>query len=88
MIKSNTKYEATADEIKELFRVKKIGEVVSTAPLGDGEFNAAYKVTCEDGSVYALKIAPPADKKVLTYEKFYSNFALGSILFTSIFMFL
>ena len=69
MIKSNTKYEATADEIKELFRVKKIGEVVSTAPLGDGEFNAAYKVTCEDGSVYALKIAPPADKKVLTYEK-------------------
>ncbi len=69
MIKSRTKYEATESEISELFNIHKIGKMIKTAPLGDGEFNAAYKVTCEDGTDYVLKIAPPADAPVLSYEK-------------------
>ena len=69
MIKSRTKYEATTEEISRLFESKGMGKIVSIAPLGDGEFNAAFKVGCNDGKDYALKIAPPADATVLTYEK-------------------
>ena len=56
---SKTKYEASKEEIKELFFFHKMGNVLDVAALGSGEFNAAYKVTCDNGTVYALKIAPP-----------------------------
>lgn len=69
MIISRTKYEATEDEISRLFEVNGVGKVVKSCPLGDGEFNAAFKVTCEDGKDYVLKIAPPKDASVLSYEK-------------------
>lgn len=69
MIISRTKYEATEYEISRLFEVNGIGKVISTGPLGDGEFNAAFKVTCEDGKDYVLKIAPPENAAVLSYEK-------------------
>ena len=68
MIISKTKYNATDAEIKELFAFHKIGNVSDIATLGFGEFNAAYKVTCDNGTSYALKIAPPETAKVLTYE--------------------
>ncbi len=69
MIKSKTKYEASETEIRELFDKHKVGTVESIDPLGNGEFNAAYKIQCNDGKYYALKIAPPEDANVLTYEK-------------------
>ena len=69
MIKSKTKYEATLEEIRELFSFHKIGNVKSIAPLGNGEFNSAYKVMLDDGKSFALKIAPPEDATVLSYEK-------------------
>ncbi|WP_029231182.1 phosphotransferase family protein [Butyrivibrio sp. VCB2006] len=69
MIKSKTKYEATPEEIRELFNTHKIGAVTDINPLGNGEFNAAYKVTCDNRVSYALKIAPPEGATVLTYEK-------------------
>ena len=69
MIKSRTKYQAAAEEISSLFEVNGIGKVIKTAPLGDGEFNAAFQVTCGNGKDHVLKIAPPADAAVLTYEK-------------------
>ncbi len=68
MIKSKTKYQAAAEEICSLFESRGIGRVISTAHLGDGEFNAAYKVTCENEKDYVLKIAPPKDAAVLSYE--------------------
>ena len=68
MIKSKTKYQAAPEEICSLFESRGIGRVISTAHLGDGEFNAAYKVTCENGKDYVLKIAPPKDAAVLSYE--------------------
>ena len=69
MIKSKTKYEATENEIRELFKHHNVGNVTDITSLGNGEFNAAYKVTCENGKSYALKIAPPDGARVLTYEK-------------------
>ena len=65
---SKTKYEASEAEIRELFSYHGVGNVQKIDPLGNGEFNAAYKVTCDDGMSYALKIAPPEGSKVLTYE--------------------
>ena len=69
MVISKTKYEASEAEIRKLFSFHKVGNVVATAVLGNGEFNAAYKVTCDNGVSYALKIAPPEGSKVLSYEK-------------------
>ncbi len=69
MIKSRTKYEANKAEIGSLFKTHGIGNVTGYTPLGDGEFNAAYKVTCESGKDYVLKIAPPGEATVLSYEK-------------------
>ena len=50
---SKTKYEASEAEIKKLFSFHKLGNVVDIAALGCGEFNAAYKVTCDNGVSYA-----------------------------------
>ena len=59
MIRSRTKYQATSEEISCLFEDNGIGKVIRTALLGDGEFNAAFQVTCGNGKDYVLKIAPP-----------------------------
>ncbi|WP_026663253.1 aminoglycoside phosphotransferase family protein [Butyrivibrio proteoclasticus] len=69
MIKSKTKYEASLEEIRELFSFHKLGSVTDISPLGNGEFNSAYKVVLDDGQKYVLKIAPPEGATVLTYEK-------------------
>ena len=69
MVTSKTKYEASEAEIKELFSFHKLGNVQNISSLGNGEFNAAYRVSCDNGENYALKIAPPDDSKVLSYEK-------------------
>ena len=68
MAKSKTKYNATDSEIKELFSFHKLGNVTKISPLGDGEFNAAFKVTCDNKDM-VLKVAPPKDATVMTYEK-------------------
>ncbi len=69
MVTSKTKYIASESEIRELFSFHKVGNVVEILPLGNGEFNAVYKVVCEAQASYALKIAPPDDAEVLSYEK-------------------
>ena len=69
MIVSRTKYEATEEEISSLFRTHGIGNVKGCTTLGDGEFNSAYKVTCEGERDYVLKIAPHKEATVLSYEK-------------------
>ena len=69
MVISKTKYEASEAEIRELFSFHRVGNVLDVTALGNGEFNAAYKVICDNGAVYALKIAPPEGAKVLSYEK-------------------
>ena len=69
IIISKTKYEASKEEIRKLFSFHKLGNAVDISALGSGEFNAAYKVTCDNGVSYALKIAPPESASVLSYEK-------------------
>ncbi len=43
--------------------------VQSFTELTDGYFNAAYRVELADGLVFVLKVAPPADVRVLRYER-------------------
>lgn len=69
MIISKTKYEASVEELKELFFRHKLGNVTDAVPLGDGEFNAAYEVICDEKEHYVLKIAPAKGMKVLSYEE-------------------
>ena len=64
---SKTKYNATQEEIKKEFIKAGIGEAESIEPLGDGEFNAAFKVRVK-GTDYVLKIAPPKDATVVNHE--------------------
>ena len=68
MAKSKTKYNVTAEEIRQLFTKHKIGNIITIQPLGAGEFNAVFKVETEH-KTYVLKIAPPKNTFVLTYEK-------------------
>lgn len=69
MAKSKTKYIATENEIKKLFADNGLGSAAKIEILGNGEFNAAYYIKTDNGSEYVLKIAPPADATVMTYEK-------------------
>lgn len=53
---SKTKYEASEAEIKKLFSFHKLGNVIDIAALGCGEFNAAYKVTCDNDLSYGFSV--------------------------------
>lgn len=69
MIKSKTKYQITQKEIMQIFEKNNIHNISEIKPLGNGEFNAAYQICTDEGKKsYVLKIAPPKDAKVLTYE--------------------
>ena len=68
MAESKTKYQATQEEIIALFRESGVQGIKKIEPLGAGEFNAAYKVSTPQKN-YVLKIAPPDDAEVLTYER-------------------
>lgn len=65
---SKTKYEASLAELDRIFEKAKLGKVLSAKPLEEGEFNAAYRVETEQGR-YVLKIAPPKEATILTYER-------------------
>ena len=69
MIKSRTKYEATEEEISSLFAAHGFGKITSSAPLGDGEFNAAFKVTCEDGKDRVSYEKNMMDSEVYWYRR-------------------
>ena len=59
---------ATAQEIVS-HHVGSSARLRSCEELTDGYFNAAYKLELADGLVCVLKIAPPADVRVLRYER-------------------
>lgn len=64
---SKTKYQATNEEIIALFARHGIEGITEISPLGDGEFNAVYKVVTKDNS-YALKVAPPEGAPIVNFE--------------------
>jgi aminoglycoside phosphotransferase (APT) family kinase protein len=65
---SKTKYKIDDVKIKEIFQAAGIDGVTNIAPLGAGEYNAVYSAK-SNGKEYAIKIAPPDDAPILTYEK-------------------
>lgn len=65
---SKSKYSATKEELNAAFVKAGLGEIASFEPLGEGMFNAVYKVETKSG-VYAIKIAPKDQSTVMTYEK-------------------
>lgn len=67
-MESKSKYQATREEIEKAFAAANLGIVKSYEPLGEGMFNAAYKVVTDKGE-YVIKIAPENQDAVMTYEQ-------------------
>ncbi|NSW50976.1 MAG: aminoglycoside phosphotransferase family protein [Anaerolineae bacterium] len=70
-MESKTKIDLTSELIAHLV-VEHFGSqsaVAACLPLKDGWFNTAYRVTLKDGLETVLKVAPPPDVPILTYEK-------------------
>ncbi|MEA4915689.1 MAG: aminoglycoside phosphotransferase family protein [Christensenella sp.] len=65
---SRTKFEMDEASILRLFADVGIPGVFHAKPLGDGEFNAVYLVSAPEER-YVLKIAPPDNAPVMTYER-------------------
>ena len=68
MVKSKTKYHATNEEVERIFAANHIPCIRTIEMLGNGEFNAAFKVCTEEKKEYVVKIAPPRNSKILSYE--------------------
>jgi aminoglycoside phosphotransferase (APT) family kinase protein len=73
-MESKTKNRKTREQITRM--VERAFNGVTLAPgddaiteLKEGWFNAAYNVCLSDGREVILKIAPPADAEIMTYEK-------------------
>lgn len=67
-MRSKTKYSISEKEIREIYLRAGFGALLEIAPMTEGEFNAVFAVkTAERDTV--LKVAPPKDVEVLTYEK-------------------
>lgn len=68
MVKSKTKYIPSSNEqIINLFAKNGIMDIKRIEPLGNGEFNAVFRVVTPQKE-YAVKLAPASTTKVLTYE--------------------
>jgi len=65
---SETKYAISDSEIVRLFQQAGIPGATRVAPLGNGEFSAVFSVSTPERA-YVLKIAPPDDGHIMTYEK-------------------
>ena len=65
MAKSKTKFIPSDDLIIKLFAKNGITDIEKIEPLGNGEFNAAFKVVTPNKE-YAVKFAPAKDAEVLT----------------------
>lgn len=80
---SKTKRNIDEETLAVIFRKHNLGEIKEVTPLKGGMFNSVLKITVTSGKSYVIKIAPPDDISVLTYEKnlikseafFYKEFA-------------
>jgi len=68
-MKSLTKAKVTVDQIKEATNACLDCNVLDYMELNDGFYNISYLVKLDDNSEVVLKIAPPKDVEILTYEK-------------------
>jgi fructosamine-3-kinase len=67
-MRSRTKPKIDHNTIIKLFEKAGIDSAENIAPLGAGEYNSVYSVDAK-GKAYAIKIAPQASVKILTYER-------------------
>jgi Ser/Thr protein kinase RdoA (MazF antagonist) len=67
-LRSKTKLAVDAGTIVELFESAGIAGARNVSPLGAGEYNSVYAVDAGEKE-YAIKIAPGASARVLTYEQ-------------------
>ena len=65
---SRTKYPIDTSGVCALFVAEGIHGVREVSPLGAGEYNAVFQARTDEKS-YVIKIAPPPEIPVLTYEK-------------------
>ncbi len=65
---SRTKFKIDSTTIENLLCAAGIAGAREISPLGAGEYNAVFSATAH-GKEYAIKIAPPKDVPILTYEK-------------------
>lgn len=65
---SRTKYPIDAAGVQNLFNAAGIPGAQEVVPLGAGEYNAVFAARAQDRP-YVIKIAPPPEIPVLTYEK-------------------
>jgi aminoglycoside phosphotransferase (APT) family kinase protein len=68
-MKSVTKYQATQDQIRAAFKAAGIGEATEIKELSDGWYNSVFSAIDKNGKKYVIKIAPPKDARVLSYER-------------------
>ena len=69
-MESKTKVRLSNGDIKKLVNYAFGNKsILSVAEMTDGWFNTAYHITLEDKTQTVLKVGPPADAEILTYEK-------------------
>jgi len=70
-VRSRTKRDLSAETLQSLIREGLGPErtVAASRELTDGMFNAAYRLVLDDGDDVVLKVSPPADTPLLTYER-------------------
>ena len=68
-MKSVTKYQVTTEQINAVFNAAGIGEVTDVMEISDGWYNSIFSAIAADGKKYVLKLAPPKEARVLSYEK-------------------
>ncbi|MFI9006208.1 phosphotransferase family protein [Actinosynnema sp. NPDC053489] len=69
MVDSLTKRRLTAAELDALVRRALGVPLAAHVELTEGMFNTAYRLTAADGREAVLKVAPPPDVPLLTYER-------------------
>ena len=67
-VDSKTKYPIHVPDIQKIFRAAGFPGVCKIHPLGAGMYNAVYEV-CTNEKSYVIKIAPPSEVPVMTYER-------------------
>ena len=65
---SKTKYPIDEAGVLRLFAAAGIANATSVSPIGNGEFSAVFSVSTPERD-YVIKIAPPDDADVMTYER-------------------
>jgi aminoglycoside phosphotransferase (APT) family kinase protein len=69
VVHSDSKRKLAERELAAVVRKALGADLVEHVELTDGMFNAAYRLTTDDGRVVVLKVAPRPDTPLMTYER-------------------